>query len=118
MKWTNWITTTQLLGELNQRAKNHGIEFALRSASNLTRRIKENQTMFKTQGIRFQTKHGERGTEWTFNTPEKKKNENETSEVFTSGRSSTNRGIRKLTQLKELTELTGYCYRKSFKQSL
>ncbi len=81
--WTDWKTTTQLLAELNQTAKNASIEFTFRAnqVGSLTRRIKENETMFRTEGIRFHVRHGERGTEWCFNIPAKKIVEDRPSEV-------------------------------------
>ena len=55
-----------LLGELVQVGKNNGMEFHVKTTSSLTRRIKENTTMLKSQKIIFRVDHGENGTEWQF----------------------------------------------------
>jgi hypothetical protein len=72
-QWTDYRTTTQLLGELNQSAKNANIEFAFRNTKNLTHRIKENETMLRTGGIMFQVNHSNSGTSWKFKIPEKRR---------------------------------------------
>ena len=69
--WTDPKITTRLLAELNQVAKNESIEYTIRGTSALTRRIKENAAMFKAEGIVYQVKHGDKGTEWLFKLPKK-----------------------------------------------